>query len=149
MDKSEGKDFFSKTFSSLTDKVAKLYGTGRKKVSLLSMNNAYAEKLAALGSKAFQLLNEGKSVTKETVKAEYLSLTKMKREIAKAEEEYQAMKTELGKKSDESKSVSETDESKKRVKAKGKTAKKGDRAKGKTSQRTRGRKRSVKSSVVD
>ena len=103
MDKSEGTDFISKTFSSLTDKVAKLYRAGHQKVSLTSMKNAYEEKLAVLGSKVFQLLKEGKTVTKVLVKAEYESVIRMESDIKDAEKKYNAMKSELAKKRDESK----------------------------------------------
>ncbi|MDR0454048.1 MAG: hypothetical protein LBH05_04465 [Deferribacteraceae bacterium] len=91
MDKSEGTDFISKTFSSLTNRVAKLYHAGHKKVSLTSMKNAHQEKLVVLGNKVFQMLKDGKPVTKELLKTEYDSITRMNADIAKAEKELKVM----------------------------------------------------------
>ncbi len=108
MDKSEGTDFISKTFSSLTDTVAKWYHTGHKKISLSSMKNAYREKLAVLGNKVFQLLDEGKTVTKDALQEEYKSVAQMYAQIAKAEEELKTIQAASAKKSRQPKTAKST-----------------------------------------
>ena len=99
MDKSEGTDFFSKTFSSLTDTVIKWYRAGHKKVSLSSMKSARREKLAVLGNKVFLLLSNEKPVTKDLLKEEYKSIVRIDAQIAKAEEDLRTIQNAVNTKS--------------------------------------------------
>ncbi|MDR2883631.1 MAG: hypothetical protein LBV09_00805 [Deferribacteraceae bacterium] len=85
MDKSEGTDFFSRTFSSLSERLARLYYTGHKKVSISSLKRVKHEKLAVLGNKVFTLMQSGKKLNAEELTAEYAAIMEVNDLIVNAE----------------------------------------------------------------
>jgi hypothetical protein len=86
MDKSEGTDFISKTFGSVSEKVARWYHKGRKQMSLSQLKRARTEKLTVLGTKVAELLKDDK-LSPKAVENEYLSVIRIDEEIAAAEKE--------------------------------------------------------------
>lgn len=91
MDKSEGTDFISKTFSSISEKVAKLYHKGQKTVSLSSLKRSRNEKLMLLGEKVFYILSQNDSISKESLNSELKSIQKLDEDIKNAEEELEVL----------------------------------------------------------
>jgi hypothetical protein len=81
MDKSEGRSFFSKTLSTVGDKVAKWYQTGNVKLSISSLRRARSEKVQILGNKVFELVSQGKPVTGDRVQEEYAAIVEIDEQI--------------------------------------------------------------------
>ena len=91
MNKSEGTDFISKTFSSLSDTIARFYHAGQKRVSISSLKRSKNEKLAALGNKVYMAMRTGKKFNLEDLKNDYASLVELEEAIERGEAELEML----------------------------------------------------------
>lgn len=94
MDKSEGRSFFNKTLSTVSDKVAKWYHTGNVKLSISSLKRARSEKVQILGNKVFELISQGKSVTGDKIQEEYASIVELDEQIKLANADLKRIQAE-------------------------------------------------------
>jgi hypothetical protein len=93
MDKSEGTDFISKTFSSFTDTVARWYHKQQKGMTVSQLKRTREEKIAALGHKVAELLKENK-LTAKALENEYLSIVQIDEAIAQTEADIKKLSSE-------------------------------------------------------
>ncbi len=94
MDKSEGKDWFSKTLNSVTEETAKVYRMSTIKLEVATLNRMRNEKTTVMLRKLMELLEKGE-ISAEIFEPEYSAIKSIDNQKQELQEESDAIKNNI------------------------------------------------------
>ncbi len=94
MDKSEGKDWLSKTLNNVTEETAKVYKISRLKLEAASLNKLHTEKLHKISKRLLKLISSG-NIDASLFEPDYSGILQIEEKLADIEQEIDAVKNNL------------------------------------------------------